>query len=238
MNNHKSEDTSESEEMYLLTIARMTEQNANRPVPITQIAEELGLQPVSVHQMIRKLEDSDLVNYLPYKGVLLTNMGETIACTFLRFHRLWEVFLTTHLGFTVEEASEIACELEHASTEELAKRLETYLDGPVFSPKGKLIPPSDPEERHLPTITLSNLKAGKDAIILQIKTDEAARAFLASEGVTPGAIVTSLGTGSTGDILVDVNGNSVHLGEKITHQINIKPVPVPASQIRMEQKLA
>jgi len=234
MNNHKFDNTSESEEMYLLTIARMAERNVNRPVPITQIAERLGLQPVSVHQMIKKMEDSGMVSYLPYKGVLLTKTGEKIAYTILRFHRLWEVFLTRHLGFKTDEASEIACELEHASSEELAERLEAYLEAPLFSPTGKPIPPSDPEKRHLPTVTLSDLKAGQDALILQVRTNEAAGAFLKSEGVTPGAIVTSLGIGSNGDILIDVNGNAVHLGEKISGQISIKLMPENISEMKMK----
>lgn len=223
MMDHKSDGTSESEEMYLLTIARMSERGEAGPVPITNIAERLGLRPVSVHQMIRKLEDNNLVRYFPYKGVLLTSRGESIANTYLRFHRLWEVFLTRHLGFSMEEASEIACDLEHASTEELAARLDQYLEQPRRSPSGKSIPDSIPAKEQL---TLLEVPVGRSAVVTRVDATDAVSAFLSSEGIIRGAEVMLLGTGSGGDVLLDVKGHSVHLGEQVAAGIHLRAADV------------
>ncbi len=223
MTDHISDVTSESEQMYLLTIARMAERDAHEPVPINLIAEKLNLQPVSVHQMVHKLEQNGLVSYYPYKGVLLTSAGRDIAYTFLRFHRLWEVFLTDHLGFSAAEASDIACDLEHASSEELAKRLEHYLKSPKSSPTGKPIPTSTPEERYFKRLPVGELSPGRKGVVLQIEADDSIRSFLQSEGIIPGAVLTLLGTGSTG-ILLEVSGRTIRLGQQIGRCISVREI--------------
>jgi DtxR family transcriptional regulator, Mn-dependent transcriptional regulator len=221
MTDHISDGTSESEQMYLLTIARMAESDAHEPVPINLIAEKLCLQPVSVHQMIHKLEQNGLVSYYPYKGVLLTPAGENIAYTFLRFHRLWEVFLTDHLGFSTAEASDIACDLEHASSEELATRLDKYLKSPIISPTGKPIPTSKPEERHFKRLPVDELSVGRKGVVLEVEADDSIRTFLQSEGVFPGAVFTLLGTGSTG-VLLEVGGRTIRLGQQIASCVSAR----------------
>ena len=69
----------ESEEMYLVTIARLKETELEGPVPLSQLASELEVLNVSVNQMVRKLEETGLVVYLPYKGVDLTESGVQLA---------------------------------------------------------------------------------------------------------------------------------------------------------------
>jgi predicted membrane GTPase involved in stress response len=67
MDDHNLEEAmSESVEMYLLRIALL--QDEDRPVPISALAEELAVSPVSANQMCRKLEERGMVHYEPYKG--------------------------------------------------------------------------------------------------------------------------------------------------------------------------
>ena len=47
----------ESEEMYLVTAALLKERGLEEPLPVSQLAEALSIQPVSAHQMIRRLGD-------------------------------------------------------------------------------------------------------------------------------------------------------------------------------------
>jgi Mn-dependent DtxR family transcriptional regulator len=44
----------------------------NQPVPLSKLAEELDISPVSVNEMCRKLQENGLINYQPYKGASLT----------------------------------------------------------------------------------------------------------------------------------------------------------------------
>ena len=70
---------SESEQMYLVTIRKICEHCDEIPIPISQIADELAVLPVSVNQMVKKLEESGWVTYIPYKGVELTAEGRKIS---------------------------------------------------------------------------------------------------------------------------------------------------------------
>ena len=54
MPDHNLAEMSESEEMYLITIARLIEQGVEAPVPIPLLAGELSIQPVSANQMVHK----------------------------------------------------------------------------------------------------------------------------------------------------------------------------------------
>jgi len=47
--------TSESEEMYLITIARAGEDGWVGPVPIPQVADALGVTQVAANEMVKKL---------------------------------------------------------------------------------------------------------------------------------------------------------------------------------------
>ncbi|RMF39870.1 MAG: MarR family transcriptional regulator, partial [Anaerolineae bacterium] len=64
---------SESEQMYLVTLAQL--ETASQPVPLSALAQALGVQPVSVNQMVRKLAEAGLVTYEPYHGVSLSPQG-------------------------------------------------------------------------------------------------------------------------------------------------------------------
>ena len=117
---------SDSMQMYLVTIARLRD-NGN-PVPLSLLADTLSISPVSVNEMCRKLQDQGLVVYQPYRGALLTDVGDERACHILRRHRLWEVFLVDKLGFDYDEAHNVACQLEHATPDAVADRLDPCVD--------------------------------------------------------------------------------------------------------------
>lgn len=69
----------ESEEMYLVTIRKKLDDSHDKYIPIPDIALGLGVQPVSVNQMVKKLVNLGYVRYVPYKGVELTLAGERIS---------------------------------------------------------------------------------------------------------------------------------------------------------------
>ena len=152
---------SESEEMYLVSIARLVESGVEPPVSISLLAHEMEIASVSANQMVRKLEECELVRYYPYKGVSLTEYGEAAALRVLRHRRLWEVFLVENLQFSPAEAEHQACRLEHVFPDEAVERLAGFLGQPRLSPQGKTIPEPDDPANLDSGIRLSQLPAGQ-----------------------------------------------------------------------------
>ncbi|MEE4194096.1 MAG: Fur family transcriptional regulator, partial [Anaerolineae bacterium] len=68
---YKDFNLSESEEMYVTSIAELVESTGQELVPLSLLASTLNIHAVSANQMIRKLEEYGIVNYQPYKGVVL-----------------------------------------------------------------------------------------------------------------------------------------------------------------------
>ncbi len=62
--------TSESEQMYLITVARAVEAGTAGPISISRIADALGVSVPSANEMVRKLDSRGLLIYEPYHGAL------------------------------------------------------------------------------------------------------------------------------------------------------------------------
>lgn len=178
----------ESEEMYLKTIAEMSRQG--KLVPVTSIAERLRISTVSASEMVHRLQDRGLLKHTPYKGVKLTTDGRERAEDILRRHRLWECFLTEHLGLPWTHVHDLACRLEHVSTDILADALDKYLDLPAFCPHGNAIPTSR-GTLDIPTPTrLSDLDVEQEGVVLFIREEDAGLlAELDAHAVRPGSQV-------------------------------------------------
>lgn len=209
---------SESEEMYLITIAGLSDPDG--PVPLSQLAAQLAVQTVSANQMIRKLADADLVHYEPYKGVSLTEAGWAHAWHVLRHRRLWEVFLVEKLHLSLDEADALACRLEHLTPTEVADKLSDFLGNPAVSPQGKPIPAGNTAPVTLHPLTL--LSAGQTAQIAALEGPTPTQNFFAAEGLVPGAEITVLGTGSTGAMLIRTNGHQLHLDAALAQTILVQ----------------
>jgi DtxR family Mn-dependent transcriptional regulator len=210
---------SESVEMYLLKVALL--QTDAQPVPIATLAESLGVTPVSVNQMCRKLEERELVTYEPYKGVTLTGSGRDLALSVLRKRRLWEVFLSDRLGVDPVRAEEIACRFEHVTPDSLAERLAVLLGHPSLSPQSEPIPPSADDTVLAAPRPLSSLGAGERGVVSNVATDDAARDFVRSTGVRPGADVSVLAVSDDGAMLLDVGGHRVSLAGDLAAAVDV-----------------
>jgi DtxR family Mn-dependent transcriptional regulator len=211
---------SESEEMYLVTLAALKEAGRQMPVPVSQLAQELSIQPVSANQMIRRLEEAGLVSYQPYRGVTLAPEGERQALRLLRHRRLWEVFLVEHLKLSSTSANELACRLEHIIPDEAAERLADFLGDPAVSPGGKPIPTASADlDKDKNVIPLSQLEAGQEARVVLLQVDQASRNFLAETGLQIDVPIRVLGMVDSGSILVGLEGRRVHLTPELAEGI-------------------
>jgi DtxR family Mn-dependent transcriptional regulator len=128
-----------TEENYLKAIYHLSSGN-NSVVSTNQIAEITNTKAASVTDMLKKLAEKKLINYIKYQGVTLTEAGKNAAVNIVRKHRLWEVFLVEKLGFKWDEVHDIAEELEHINSESLINRLDDFLGNPAADPHGDPIP--------------------------------------------------------------------------------------------------
>ena len=131
-----------SEENYLKAIYHL-QQSSQAEVSTNAIAKRMQTKASSVTDMIKKLSEKDLLKYIKYKGVSLTEVGTQTALRVIRKHRLWEVFLVEKLSFKWHEVHELAEQLEHIQSAELVNRLDDFLGNPEFDPHGDPIPDAD-----------------------------------------------------------------------------------------------
>lgn len=213
----------ESEEMYLVTATLLKERGLEEPLPVSQLAEALSIQPVSAHQMVRRLEEAGWVTFAPYKGVTLTPAGEALALNVLRHRRLWEVFLVEQLQMLPEVAADLACKLEHILPDDVAELLSRLLGNPTQNPQGKAIPAAQAQALPPPERLMSQLKTGEQSQVSRIQADEATRSFLAGEGIGAGTPVMMLAVGCEGALLAEFGGRTVHLSERAAQAILILP---------------
>ncbi len=84
------------------------------------IAERLGVAQPTVAKMLKRLSEEGLVCQQPYKGVLLTEIGQRLAAEARDRHRVVEAFLLS-LGVSPDTARKDAEGIEHyVSAETLA----------------------------------------------------------------------------------------------------------------------
>jgi DtxR family transcriptional regulator, Mn-dependent transcriptional regulator len=222
MESHKYADLSESEQMYLVTMAQLEEKGLHGPFPLSDVAESLGVLPVSVNQMVRRLADMGLVEYLPYKGVDFTSEGRNIVRQVLRNRRLWEMFLVKHLYMTLEEADAQACRMEHITTDQVADRLAVFLGNPSKGLHGNPIPRLEDESGYKISFPLYELEVGDRAMVIQLEADQATQSFFNQEGIQTGCELVCLAKSSHGGVLIMIDENKLHLSKDVSKSVFIE----------------
>ena len=221
---HHHSEMSEAEQMYLITAAMLVEDGMEQPIPLSAMAQARSIMPASVNQMVRKLADAGLLTYVPYKGIELTPVGTSIATRILRYRRLWETFLVKKLRLAATTADALACRLEHLTTDEVAERLDQYLGEPQVSPQGKPIPRISTVEEPVRWVPLNQVRVGQKSKVLHLNAEAATRAFLAGEGLVPGATVKLTALGAAGAALVEIDGHNTHLSPAIAAGVLVQPL--------------
>mgnify|MGYP001065721476 CR=1 FL=1 len=213
----------ENTEMYLKTLVELT---ADREVvPVTGLAQRLGISTVSASEKVRRLQDQGFVEHLPYKGVSLTGAGLKRANTVLRRHRLWERFLVDHLGVEWQHAHDAACRLEHATSREISERLALFLGEPETCPHGNPIPSAEAESSLAQGMRLIELDVPSRIEVVSVfpestKLLESA----ASLGLLPGK-VCEIDSFAKDEITTQatVNGQKVQISNEIAANLYIRP---------------
>jgi DtxR family Mn-dependent transcriptional regulator len=177
---------SESAEMMIKNINVLA--SSGERVRTSDLSTKTELKPASVTEMIQRLGDLGLVDYEPYHGVHLTKQGQHVADVIEHRFNILERFLTEILGVDGNEASEVACRMEHVLTRDVEHKLTTFLgvdpqkESELFCHKINI--ESDIEHKYLP---LSNFGEGKTGIVKLIFESNELGNILKDKGIVPGS---------------------------------------------------
>ena len=177
---------SESAEMMIKNINVLA--SSGERVRTSDLSTKTELKPASVTEMIQRLGDLGLVDYEPYHGVHLTKQGQHVADVIEHRFNILERFLTEILGVDGNEASEVACRMEHVLTRDVEHKLTAFLgvdpqkESELFCHKINI--ESDIEHKYLP---LSNFGEGKTGIVKLIFESNELANILEDKGIIPGS---------------------------------------------------
>ncbi|MBU3820764.1 metal-dependent transcriptional regulator [Flavobacteriaceae bacterium XHP0103] len=161
-----------SEENYLKAIYHLGKQGM-LAVTTNAIAEQMDTKASSVTDMLKKLSDKNLANYVKYQGVSLTEEGRLAAALVVRKHRLWEVFLVEKLQFSWDEVHDIAEQLEHIKSLKLVDELDAFLGCPTHDPHGDPIPDKHGNIGKMNKIFLAQLNPNDHCICIGVSDSSA-----------------------------------------------------------------
>jgi len=212
-----------SEENYLKTIYHLSV-NAESGVTTNAIAERIETKASSVTDMLKKLADKNLIVYVKYQGVSLTDLGMLLAKMIVRKHRLWEVFLVDKLDFSWDEVHDIAEQLEHIKSEKLINKLDEFLGFPTEDPHGDPIPDAQGRIAKIEKQLLSELAEKQVAICVGVKdTSSEFLKYLDKNGIALGSKIEVLSK-ETFDLSlrIKVDGKELPISNKIAGNLFVK----------------
>ena len=219
-------------EDYLKTVYTLIRERGEERASTSAIAERMGVSAASATNMMQKLADMRLVEYVPYKGVALTDGGEKIALEVIRHHRLIELYLSEALGYPWDEVHDEAERLEHVISEEFEDRIDAMLGHPTTDPHGDPIPPKSgrPPKRSTPR-RLSETKVGERVVVRRVSDrDGELLRRLAALDLVPGASVRVVGRErSGGPMTLEREDRRLSIGDEIARRVFVEPAPAEAS---------
>src|SRR5687767_6725143 len=152
-------------EDYLKAIYAVVRESGEGRATTSAIAERMEVSAASATNMMQKLAEMKLVEYVPYRGVSLTPGGEKIALEVIRHHRLIELYLAEALGYSWDEVHDEAERLEHVISEEFEDKIDAMLGHPTTDPHGDPIPPKSGRPPARATRRLSEVEIGESVVV-------------------------------------------------------------------------
>ena len=212
-----------SEENYLKAIYHL-ESDSKKGISTNAIAKSLETKASSVTDMVKKLSEKEVVLYIKYQGVTLTEFGRKTAANIVRKHRLWEVFLVEKLNFSWDEVHDVAEQLEHIKSPKLINQLDALLGFPTHDPHGDPIPDKEGNVNTIDKILLSTLHKDESGFCVGVNdsSSEFLR-FLDKKKITLGKKITVLEKEDFDDSLsIEIDGEKLSISKKIANNLYIK----------------
>jgi len=212
-----------SEENYLKAIYHL-ESDSKKGISTNAIAKSLETKASSVTDMVKKLSEKEVVLYIKYQGVTLTEFGKKTAANIVRKHRLWEVFLVEKLNFSWDEVHDVAEQLEHIKSPKLINQLDALLGFPTHDPHGDPIPDKDGHVNTVDKILLSTLNKNESGVCVGVNdsSSEFLR-FLDKKKITLGKKITVIEKEDFDDSLsIQMDNKKFSISNKIANNLYMK----------------
>lgn len=217
----------ESVDNYLKAILALSGTEEQR-VASTALADQLGVAPASVTNMLQKLaaSSSPLIEYERHRGVRLSASGKRRALEVVRHHRLIETFLYEVLDYPLEEVHDEAERLEHFISERFEERIAAKLGHPKIDPHGHCIPGMDGRMPKQISIPLADAVGRGTFVVDSISDrDTPTLKLLKTTGITPGVRlrVRSQSSGNSYAVSIGRSAKILTLSHKAADAIKIRP---------------
>ncbi len=151
-------------EDYLKAIYHL---GSGAPVKPVLVARHLGVSRASVSKLRRVLERDGLLQsaHKRVDALQLTARGLALAMRMVRRHRLVETFLHRSLGVPLARVHADAERIEHSISDDIARRLASFLGNPACDPHGHAITPLPRGAEASRSHALSEIPAGSRIIV-------------------------------------------------------------------------
>ncbi len=221
-----------SREDYLKRIL-LHQRQTSQAMPMGDLASSVGVTGASATGMVKTLVGQGWVEYVPHKGVRLTDSGHEVAAQVLRRHRLIELFLVRTLKIDWAEVHDEAETIEHAISDKLLAHIDEFLGHPEVDPHGDPIPNAKgqfPDTAYLKPVTLC--PPGQTRTVKRIIDQSPDFLKLIDHlGLKPGNTATLVKADPTAQIVVIRSEKSPETPMSLSAAANILVDDQPASAI-------
>jgi DtxR family Mn-dependent transcriptional regulator len=116
---------SASLEDYLEVILNLIQEK--KEAKASDIAMKMNVKKASVTDALKALSKKNLVNYEPYKPIILTDKGKIFADKVIEKHDILSVFFEEILGLDKSEAVDNACRIEHVISANALEKIKILI---------------------------------------------------------------------------------------------------------------
>jgi DtxR family Mn-dependent transcriptional regulator len=201
-------------EDYLEAIQQFSEKNAHPP-RYEELAAALGKSESVVRSDMEDLVSSGDVSILPGGVITLTGKGRQTGESVIKKHETLQCFLSEILGMDSSSASDEACTLEHAVSDETIDRLGQLI---VKQDSARKVRRGE-DDCQCPSI--SDCAEGENVIIHCIHGRACAKRLL-DLGMVPGEHASIKRKLPNGALVVQVKGCDVALSPEIASAIGVE----------------
>ena len=212
-----------SEENYLKAIYHL-EAFSGKGISTNAIAEKVDAKASSVTDMVKKLADKEVLFYKKYRGVTLSDLGNKIAISVIRKHRLWELFLVEKLNFSWDEVHDVAEQLEHIKSPKLINELDAFLGFPKKDPHGDPIPDKEGKFQKIEKQLLSTLDEKQSGFCVGVcDSSSEFLKYLDNNNISLGKKIAVLSKEPfDGSLTILINTKKITISKKISNNIYIE----------------
>ena len=212
-----------SKENYLKAIAE-ADWEGETVIPAT-LARWLNVSAPAVTMALRRLKKDDLIKIGRQGEITLTQRGREIAGRVLYRHYLIERMLTEIFGMEWYKVHEEAEQLEHAVSEDFARKLAEKLGSEEPCPHGNLVGMDTQEDRRRRGLRpLDEAGAEQPLQVTSVfERDRALLEYLDGIGLRPGVRLAVASHNYDDTMTLRINGHAVQLGRAAARKVWVRP---------------